>query len=284
MSTNLVDYLARRGSETARLADLLRDKGLEGTWSKYLSDASDLVLDTFFADLARCRIDCIQQHRKALSTFKGSCAIDDPLEPVVPGTLTPGNTPDAVAGKNSLMSGEWASVIFSGGAATRFFAEAANHPDLKGMRAGGRTPPPKGLFPVTPVAGRTFLERFFAQALWTGILARRMPCMVLMTSPMTDGPLRAWLSQSRLWGFPKDVVHFVMQAENPRIDGDGDLIATPDGHLMFSGDGHGGIFRALMQPQQDGASLLVRLADRGIRQLILHNVDNAAAKDRKSVV
>jgi hypothetical protein len=66
-----------------------------------------------------------------------------------------------------------------------------------------------------------------------------------------------------------------MQAQEPRLDEDGDLIVMDDsGHLVFTGDGHGGVYRALLANE----NLLERITKSGVAHLVMHNVDNPAAR------
>lgn len=269
LPTHVTSYLETADDGKRMLHDSLVSLGSEGTYSKYLAQAGPKELAAFFADLGRTDLDWVAQHRQALLSQNGQDS---------PGELTPVE-PDRIsgpavenlhgAGRASLAQGHWSALVFSGGAATRFFSGMPVSPH--------EATPPKGLYPVTPVMGFSFLERFAAQGLAAGVQAGRMPYLILMTSHLTEAPLRKWATTAPLWGHPRDVIVILTQAEHPRLDGEGDLISHADGHLLFTGDGHGGVFRALFRPDSDGTSLASRLSSSDVRHLVLHNVDNAAA-------
>jgi len=255
----------------------LRTLGSKGTYPKYLVGAGPRELTAFFEDFARVDLAWVAGHRRAMHEGDGTGPVDD-LRPVDPGRVTgPDREELEVAGRASLEAGHWSVLVFSGGAATRFFAGADTHPKARELVDRLGYAPPKGLFPVTPVMGFSFLEMFAAQGLAAGIGSGRMPCLILMTSHLTDDAVRRWARTAPLWGHPRDCLLILPQAEHPRLDADGDLLALPDGHLLFTGDGHGGVFRALLEPGEKGRTMASRLSDAGVRHLVLHNVDNGAA-------
>lgn len=241
-----------------RVERLLAAAGSVGTLAKYLADADTARLETFLADMARVDLEWLKKHRAALTSDHrpepGDALV--PLEPaVIDAAERPGLTRD---GMESLSRGEWAELVFAGGAGTRF---------------GGAA---KGLVPVTPVLGRSFLELFAAQALAAGIECGRMPWLILLTSSGTSGPVSAWMNSAELQGFPRPALIELKQAEHPRLDEDGDIIADETGRIVVTGDGHGGAFSALLHREESG-SLAARLRAADIRSIVLHNVDNAGA-------
>ena len=58
----------------------------------------------------------------------------------------------------------------------------------------------------------------------------------------------------------------------------GRLVVEPEGGLAWTGDGHGGVYRALMNRGSEGRRLSDALRDDGVEHLVMHNVDNAAAR------
>lgn len=274
-----VDVFLDRHPEHRALAGAVVAAGMGRTFAKYLGGADDAQIRAFFGDLARCDLAWIGRHRDAL---QGRIALAVPdaadLAVVPPGRVTDDARDDLERiGRASLAAGEWADLVFAGGAATRFYSEGLSNPKAAAVIERFGAAPPKGLFPVTPVAGRSFLERFASEALAVGIGCGRLPPLVLMTSGVTHGAIRDWASRALLQGFPKAALLLLTQTENPRLDEDGDLVVADDGHLVVTGDGHGGVFKALAAPGPDGTSLAQRLRDAGIRGVVLHNVDNAAA-------
>lgn len=274
---NVASWIENADPGVQGLHDQLEALGSQGTYAKYLGQAGPAELASFFEDLGRVDLAWVAGHRRALLQPEHGEPVDD-LRPVDPGRVTgPHREALKAAGRASLEAGHWSVLVFSGGAATRFFAEADTHPRARELVERLGYAPPKGLFPVTPVMGFSFLERFAAQGLAAGVASGRMPFLILMTSHLTEEAVRRWVDTAPLWGHPRDGLLVLPQAEHPRLDGDGDLLALPDGHLVFTGDGHGGVFRALLEPNPEGRTLVDKLSAAGIRHLVLHNVDNGAA-------
>ncbi len=273
------DRALDRRPDLAPRVEALADGGLiEGTLTKYLRDADAAAFERFVADVGATDYDWVTCLREAVRA-PASAAAALVLAPIEPTRLDGPSRGDwAAEGLRALKAGEWADVIFAGGAATRFFTEAGDDPVVRALaeRYGGT--PPKGVFPLTPVLGRSFLDRFTAEALETGIASGRLPPVVLMTSGQTAGPIGDWIASADHGGFPVQALWAMSQAEHPRLDPDGDLVARPDGSLVVTGDGHGGVYRALLAPGPDGTSILNRLAALGVRYTLLHNVDNAASR------
>jgi len=276
-SPRLAVYLADRPAATGLTARLAA-AGLDAVFAEYLKDADVAAFDAFFADLARADFAWVTRHREALLAGNRP-GISGTLDPVSPGTLTGAHVADcAKRGRTSLQRGEWASLVFAGGAATRFYAEAERFERAREVIVRFGSTPPKALFPVTPVTGMSFFELFAAQTLYVAVTSGRMPPLLLMTSGATHDALRRFVAEADLQGFPREFITLVSQREHPRLDDNGVLLARPDGHLVFTGDGHGGVFRALLERVGGGPSTLARLRGAGVRGIVLHNVDNAAAR------
>lgn len=269
----------------ADLRDRLARHGVAGTIEKYLAGATPGALATFAEELSRRDFEWIRAHRAALlggAAAGAAVPAAADLAPVEPGTVGAADRPALGGiGRASLAAGEWASIVFAGGAATRFYSDARDDPRVAAVIARHGSAPPKGLFPLTPVMGFPFLDLFAAEALAAGVAAGRMPVMVMMTSSLTDAAVRAWAADADLWGFPRNLLVVLGQTEQPRLDADGDLVVGPDGHMVVTGDGHGGVYKALLTPGSGGARGGASLADRlrawGVRRVVLHNVDNAAS-------
>jgi UDP-N-acetylglucosamine/UDP-N-acetylgalactosamine diphosphorylase len=273
------DRALNRRPDLAPRVEALADGGLiDGTLAKYLPDADDATLDRFVADVGTCDYDWVTRlHEAERAPATASAALV--LVPVQPTRLDgPSQAAWQVEGLKTLRAGDWADVIFAGGAATRFFTEAGDDPVVQALfvQYGGQ--PPKGVFPLTPILGRSFLDRFTAEALETGIASGRLPPLVLMTSGQTSGAIGDWIANADHGGFPAAALWAMPQAEHPRLDPDGELVARPDGRLVVTGDGHGGVYRALLAKGPHGTSILDRLVALGVRYTLLHNVDNAASR------
>jgi len=273
-------------SEPSRksLVEDLKKHSLEGVFSKYLSDADAQAVRTFLEDAGRLDFSRIELHLQARRRGEQQALSINDVTPVPLVTLEEQQarrSDDARAGNDSLADGRWASVAFAGGAGTRFFSrleeleEALPRPNEVLLNKKFDPSEPKGNFPISPVGGLSFYENIIAEALATAVEFGRVPWVLFMTSPVTHDHTVRFLEAGGLWGFPKEYLVPFMQAQEPRLDQDGDLIVMDDsGHLVFTGDGHGGVYRALTA----GDNLLEKLTADGVAHLVMHNVDNPVAR------
>ncbi|RJK97081.1 UTP--glucose-1-phosphate uridylyltransferase [Vallicoccus soli] len=187
------------------------------------------------------------------SLSPGSNVLQD-VEPPAPGDLVdlpePGSDEHAAAreaGLEVLRAGAFASVVLNGGMASRF---------------GGVV---KGA--VEAVDGRSFLELKLGH---TAELAREVGAdvpTVVMTSFSTDGPTRELLAD-------KGMAPLIFsQYVSLRLEPDGELFRTADGDVSLYGPGHGDALIALR-----ASGTLAGLRERGVRYLMVSNVDNLPAR------
>lgn len=283
----LGDLLHRR-PELRPAAERLVAWGLVSTLDRYLDDAGPAELGTFLSELERVDPERLAIHRRALREPPSDPLGPEDVEPVRLVTLdeqAEREAADTAAGLESLRAGRWASLAFAGGSGTRFFSQieeldrALAEPNERLRRERFDVTAPKGVFPISPVAGLSFYERIAAAALAAGVRAGRLPWVLLLTSRVTHERSLAYLQQRDLWGMPAAGFIAFRQADEPRLDAHGDLVvADREGHLAWTGDGHGGVYRALLAPGRDGPGVLERLRADGVEQLVMHNVDNAAAR------
>jgi UDP-N-acetylglucosamine pyrophosphorylase len=271
-----------KNQELAVVLEKLIANDLQDVFGRYLSKASEELVLGFLNQLAQLDLHQIQKHRQKLGSKKQQKLTAKDVEPVQLITLEEQavrNQSDREAGQKSLKDGRWASIAFSGGAGTRFFSKL----DTLKLEPQKQTrifdsKDPKGLFPISPVGGLRFYDIFIAEALATGLACGRLPLVLFLSSELTHDRTIEHLSHHPLWGFPKDGWRVFQQAADPRLDKQKGLVVSPEGDLVKTGDGHGGVFRALLRENEKGPCLLDELVQTGIEQLILHNVDNAAAR------
>ncbi len=152
------------------------------------------------------------------------------------------------AGLTALQSGEVASVVLTGGMATRF---------------GGVV---KGTVEV--LDGRSFLELKLAQtAAVASALGTEIPT-VLMTSFATDEIVRDFVAALPL----PEPLSFA-QSVSLRLEPDGSLFREDDGRVSLYSPGHGDFLAAFAR-----SGMLERLRTRGIRTVMVSNVDNLGAR------
>lgn len=182
-----------------------------------------------------------------------SNVVSGEVEPPRDGDLTrlPGRPEDAearAAGLEALTRGEVGLVVLAGGMATRF---------------GGVV---KGT--VEAVDGRSFLELKLAQAAdVAGALGAEIP-VALMTSFATDEAVRAFVGAHGLGEplvFPQSV--------SLRLDPDGGLFRGDDGRVSLYSPGHGDFLHAFR-----ASGTLASLRERGVRTVMVSNVDNLGAR------
>lgn len=148
------------------------------------------------------------------------------------------------SGRAALDRGEVAAAVLNGGMATRF---------------GGVV---KGT--VKAIGGRSFLEIKLAQARSHG----RVPLLV-MNSFATHEATQRFLSERGLDGD----VHTFLQGVSLRLTPEGDLFRTGEGRLSPYAPGHGDFPESLRD-----SGLLAELQERGVRFVMLSNVDNLGAE------
>lgn len=267
---------------TRRNLSAWQNEDLAAAFGKYLPQADNSALDVFVEELNHIDIGWLRRHRKALHEQVINTLSTDDVEPFgQDATQAEHSAEDALGGVSALKAGRVAVLVFAGGSGTRFFSqwdklsEALPHLSEALRAAPPEKDAPKGCFPITAVQGLSFYQKLAAEVLATGIAAGKLPPLCFMTSSNTHAHTIRWLAEDALWGLPKEAVLVFRQHEIPRLDEDGDLIIAPDGHLFWTGNGHGGVFAALAAPLEEGGAPLERLKAWGVEHLFMGNVDNA---------
>lgn len=170
---------------------------------------------------------------------------DEDLTPL-PAPGQPGFEDVRAAGVSALREGRVASIVLAGGMATRF---------------GGLV---KAV--VEAVDGRTFLELKLGETARLAALGATVPTG-LMTSFATDAVIRSAVDGSRA-----EPIVF-SQSVAPRLRPDGELFRDASGAVSLYGPGHGDLLEAI---RVSGA--LAELRERGVRHLMVSNVDNLGAR------
>ncbi|HWG55108.1 MAG TPA: UTP--glucose-1-phosphate uridylyltransferase [Gaiellaceae bacterium] len=180
---------------------------------------------------------------------------------VVGGTVEPPRPEDIVrlpqhgedgearaAGEEALRRGELATIVLNGGMATRF---------------GGVV---KGTVDV--LDGRSFLELKLASTREVAAaLGTEIP-VALMTSFATDEATHDFV---RARGIPEPLSF--TQSVSLRLEPDGSLFRGDDGRPSLYAPGHGDFLGAFRH-----SGMLARLRERGVRHVVVSNVDNLGAR------
>jgi len=166
------------------------------------------------------------------------------------------------AGWAALKAGRAAALLMAGGSGTRL------------GWAG-----PKGTFPVvedpsTPLgAGSTTLFEIHARKVrrMADLAGVRIP-FAIMLSDETSAPTRAFFARHGHFGLDPADVLFFEQGRLPAVDDAGRLLLAAPDRLTAFPDGHGGIYKALLQ-----SGTLAALEARGVEHVFVFQVDNPLA-------
>jgi UTP--glucose-1-phosphate uridylyltransferase len=165
------------------------------------------------------------------------------------------------AGLQAFSRGEVAVAVLNGGMATRF---------------GGLV---KGV--VEAFDGRSFLEWKMAQVRdLSHTVGRRTPFLI-MNSFATDEATREFLDRVRHKGAEPDLPEplFFNQSVSLRLNTDGSIFIESDGRVSPYAPGHGEFSYAL-----GSSGLIDLLRSRGVRYVMLSNVDNLGARPDPAVI
>ena len=209
--------------------------------------------------LDRYRFDAAQFTELQAAVAAGRLA---PESNVVQGTVEPPAEEDLVrlsddaraAGVEAIRRGEVAVAVLNGGMATRF---------------GGLV---KGV--VEAVDGRSFLEWKMRETDRAARAAGGELPFVVMNSFATDESTRRFVAEQRL-----TEPLFFSQSVSLRLERDGSLFRLADGAASPYSPGHGDFVDAIR-----ASGVLEQLGARGVRLLLLSNVDNLGARPDPAVI
>lgn len=203
------------------------------------------LLEHFSSEIAAGRLDAEAQRLVVPPEPPGEGEIED-LELLEPAERQRLDT----LGRDAMARGEVAAAVLNGGMATRF---------------GGAV---KGIVPA--IGGRAFLELKRAQALRFGPVP-----LLVMNSFATH---RATLDFLSARGLDRDVYPF-LQSVSLRLTPEGDVFREQPGSVSPYAPGHGDFGEALLR-----CGLLATLRARGVRAIVLSNVDNLGADLNPAIV
>jgi UDP-N-acetylglucosamine/UDP-N-acetylgalactosamine diphosphorylase len=155
-------------------------------------------------------------------------------------------------GESALKNGELAFFVVAGGQGSRLGFEH-----------------PKGLFPASPVSGRSLFQIHMEKVAAFSRMYGFTPCFVVMTSPGNHAETEEFIRANNAFGVGFQNVFLFSQGELPAVDSHGKLILAQPGSLFLAPDGHGGSLSALVR-----SGVLDLLAQKGVRYLSYFQVDN----------
>jgi UDP-N-acetylglucosamine/UDP-N-acetylgalactosamine diphosphorylase len=180
-------------------------------------------------------------------------------EDIAPVPITPADftATEKARGESALRRGEVAALLVAGG---------------QGSRLGALEP--KGMFPAGAVSGASLYQIHAEKVL---AVSRRYAAPVpflVMTSPATDEPTRAFFAQHANFGLKREQVMFFQQGTMPAVcPHSGRLLLEASGKLFLSPNGHGGTLTALAE-----SGVLGQLTANGVRHVFYFQVDNPLVK------
>jgi UDP-N-acetylglucosamine/UDP-N-acetylgalactosamine diphosphorylase len=134
----------------------------------------------------------------------------------------------------------------------------------------------KGQLPITPVLGKTLYGLFIEQALALGARVGRMPVLIFMLSDETRKASFHAITHHPLYKQLEKAIVLFDHGMNPVLDNEARIIPKDDrGRLVFSGNGNGGMFKAMCDNEYVGSlNIFSNLEKRGIELVGFSNVDN----------
>lgn len=144
--------------------------------------------------------------------------------------------------------------------------------------AGGQatrlgTSSPKGFFPITPVAKKTFFQLFSEKIL---ALSKRydteMPFLI-MTNPESKDEIGNFFKRHKFFGLKKESVIIFEQDTLPVLTREGKVIIANDTEILLSPNGHGNSIKRIYD-----LGILDMLIERGYQYLFYFQVDNPLVK------
>ncbi|MDR2030659.1 MAG: UDPGP type 1 family protein [Puniceicoccales bacterium] len=156
-------------------------------------------------------------------------------------------------GRTAIASGHVAVITVAGGQATRLGFDHS-----------------KGMFPITPVKGKSLFQ-LFAEKIhaWERRCGRDIFWLIL-SSPTNHRETCDFFSKNGNFGLRQ--VHIFPQGVLPSLDRDGRLILEKKNAVAMHPDGHGGLLEALGR-----SGLLPMLRENGVEHLSYFQVDNPLA-------
>lgn len=161
----------------------------------------------------------------------------------------------APAGESAYRRGAVAVLMVAGGEGTRLGFQG-----------------PKGCFPLAPHSRKTIYQWQAEKVISLSRRVGRDVPFLVMTSPATDVPTRAFFARHAGFGLADGQLSFFVQGTVPSLDRSGKALLARPGVLLENPDGHGGAFTALVRSGE-----LERLRAAGVELLVYIQVDNILA-------
>ena len=231
----------------------------QGHVFKYFDELDDAQKDFLISQLSRIDLEELENLKETLLAQKRGAEIDySKLEPA-PYIPLPADKRASkewqkakLEGQKALSEGKVAAFVVAGGQGTRL-----------GFNA------PKGLYPVTPVKGKSLFQVFAEKILSASRKYGKSIPWLIMTSHTNDAATRKFFEENNYFGLNKSDVLFFVQGQMPAVDKSGKIILEDKGKIAMTPDGHGGCLRAMCR-----SGVIDELQRRGIECISYFQVDN----------
>lgn len=131
---------------------------------------------------------------------------------------------------------------------------------------------PKGCFQSLPISKKTLYQIHAEKILFASKKYGVTIPFLIMTSPDTDVPTRAFFKENNYFGIGENNVFFFCQSMTATCNLMGKALLKSESELLKNPDGHGGCYTAFMR-----SGALEYLEKRGIKTLVYIQVDNILA-------
>ena len=155
-------------------------------------------------------------------------------------------------GEEAIKNGKVAAFVVAGGMGTRLGFDA-----------------PKGLFPVTPVRGKSLFQVFAEKILSAEKKYNAKIPWLIMTSEANNDATKKFFVDNSFFGLDQNDVIFFKQGLMPAVDSNGKIILESKSKVAMTPDGHGGCLRAMCR-----SGAIDELEKRGISCVSYFQVDN----------
>ncbi len=155
-------------------------------------------------------------------------------------------------GEEALRKGQVAAFLVAGGQGSRL---GFNHP--------------KGMFPITPVSGKSLFQVFSEKIQYLQIKYKTRIPWYIMTSETNHSETVDFFNLNHFFQLDPKAVRFFSQDMLPALDRAGKLILQERHSLFFNPNGHGGSVNALYKH-----GILEEMKQNGQKQLFYFQVDN----------
>lgn len=216
-----------------------------------LEEAGEIDL-TEVSELHRTLVLETHENQQDFSTLEPAPYIPHPSEGGDAGAWNEAR----MVGESTLRTGSVGAFVVAGGQGTRLGYDK-----------------PKGLFPVTPINGKSLFQVFAEKIQAAENTYESTIPWFIMTSHANHQDTVDFFEANAHFGLQADQVHFFRQGRMPAIDLDGKILLSGKSSIAMSPDGHGGSLRALVR---SGATKVME--DLDIDVLSYFQVDNPLIK------